>query len=306
MTSTASIRFEKVTANNITLDSLSPYIAADGCITSWLRYNLAWRRDQIGIDNRDLLQPVKSWQGWTGVNSPKATLNLVAPQIAAAAIGCVQLRGGIFHERSAHRKWGCSRNGGKQGAFVSDGGFEDCVRDGLSRDNGQGHAGASLAKIDPDTGLQFDHGPSRNRYVTAVRAPLLSRWNVAGVGFESGCARFSFGMPIPEAPRLIVDVLGTYDRLPFRLQARAEFEEVGRKPLGDGFRSVPVREFRGALVRSFRDGRMEAGVHFLIASGYTGQTTEVLALPGEGEPFERVVGVRMPSYVTVSYTMHFK
>ena len=110
---------------------------------------------------------------------------------------------------------------------------------------------------------------------------------------------------MPEAPRLIVDVLGTLDRLPLHLHARAEFEEVGRKPLGDGFVSVPVREFRGALVRSFQAGRIQAGVHFQLASGYTGQTTEMLALPGEGEPFEQVVGVYIPSYATLSVSYHF-
>jgi hypothetical protein len=110
---------------------------------------------------------------------------------------------------------------------------------------------------------------------------------------------------VPEAPRLIVDVLGTLDRLPFGLRARAEFEEVGRKPLGDGFVSVPVREFRAALVRSFQNGKIQAGIHFQVASGYTGQTTEVLALPGEGDPFERVVGVFIPSYVTASVSYRF-
>src|SRR5712691_5052879 len=68
---------------------------------------------------------------------------------------------------------------------------------------------------------------------------------------------FRHGTPVPQAPRLIVDFLGTLDRLPFRLHVRAEFEEVGRKPLGDGFISVPVREFRGALVRSFMGGRLD-------------------------------------------------
>ena len=45
---------------------------------------------------------------------------------------------------------------------------------------------------------------------------------------------------------------------------------------------------------------MTAGINFMLAGGYTGQTTEVLALPGEGAPFERVVGVYLPSYATVS------
>jgi len=44
----------------------------------------------------------------------------------------------------------------------------------------------------------------------------------------------SDGASIPEAPRLIVDVLGTLERLHFHLQARGEFEKVGRKPFGGG------------------------------------------------------------------------
>jgi hypothetical protein len=47
-------------------------------------------------------------------------------------------------------------------------------------------------------------------------------------------------------------------------------------------------------------------MNFLIASGYTGQTTEVLALPDDPLPLERVVGVRSPSYVSVTYTYHFR
>jgi len=37
---------------------------------------------------------------------------------------------------------------------------------------------------------------------------------------------------------------------------------------------TPLKEFRGAAIRPFIDGRLTAGVNFLIASGYTGQTTE--------------------------------
>jgi hypothetical protein len=164
---------------------------------------------------------------------------------------------------------------------------------------------ASLSKIDADTGLQFDEGPSRNRYIT-FSARRYFRDGLLQASLSKADARdLSDGSPVPEAPRTIFDVLGTLDRLPFHLHARAEFEEVGRKPLGDGFRGVAVRECRGALVRQFMDGKLSAGVHFQIASGYTGQTTEVLALPHEGEPFERVTGVYIPSYATVSFSYHF-
>ena len=114
------------------------------------------------------------------------------------------------------------------------------------------------------------------------------------------------GLPTPEAPRLIWDVLGTYDKLPFHLVARAEYEHVGIKPLGDGFNSVPVREFRGALVRPFESKGFDLGLNFSLASGYGGQTLENLALPGEGGPFERVTGFPLRSYVTASFTYHFR
>ena len=50
----------------------------------------------------------------------------------------------------------------------------------------------------------------------------------------------SDGASIPEAPRLIVDVLGTLERLHFHLQARGEFEKVGRKPFGGEDRTLAI------------------------------------------------------------------
>ena len=105
---------------------------------------------------------------------------------------------------------------------------------------------------------------------------------------------------------MIWDVLATVDRLPFHLLARGEYEHVGIKPLGGGFDSVPVREFRGAIIRPFESKGFDVGVNFFIASGYGGQTVETLALPGEGEPFDRVTGFPLRSYVTASFTYHFR
>jgi len=118
------------------------------------------------------------------------------------------------------------------------------------------------------------------------------------------------GEPTPEAPRTIFDLLGTIQKLPFRPQARGEFEYVGTKPLGTGCNpanlnsectGTPVKEFRGAVVRPFLNGRMDAGVNFLVASGYSGQTTENF-YPSE---IQEVVGVRIPSYASVTLTYSF-
>ena len=94
------------------------------------------------------------------------------------------------------------------------------------------------------------------------------------------------------------------------LRAKAEFEYVGVEPLGTGCNpanlnaectGTSVREFRGAVVRPFLNGGIDAGVNFLIAGGYTGQTTENF-YPSD---IQEVVGVRIPSYVSVNLRYHF-
>jgi hypothetical protein len=42
------------------------------------------------------------------------------------------------------------------------------------------------------------------------------------------------GEPTPETPRTLFDLLGTIQKLPYRLQARGEFGYVDTKPSGMG------------------------------------------------------------------------
>jgi hypothetical protein len=274
-------------------------VALDGNLTSWLHLNLGWRRDQIEVANTDLLYPINSFTRWTGINSPKATLSLLPPEHLWLPTVSFSFGESFF---TNDPRMG---TGTQQGSLISQAHAYQMVVAKTVRGTDfrvtLGHLTqeASLAKIDPDTGLQFNEGPSRNRYVTAS-ARHYFRFGLLQASVSKADARdLSDGTPIPEAPRLIVDVLGTLDRLPLQLHARAEFEEVGSKPLGDGFVSVPVREFRAALVRSFRDGKIEAGIHVQLASGYSGQTTEVLTI-------EQVVGVAIPNYATASCSYRFK
>ena len=297
--------FEKVTANNITLNLVTPFISIDGNVLPWLRYDLGWRHDQAGFDNNDLLSPTKSFSRWQGINSPKATVAIVPPDrfwLPSASLSFGQ----AFFTNDPR-----IGTGTQPGSLISHTHAYQLVvsktiyHTDLRVTLGHITQDASLSKIDPDTGLQFNEGPSRIRYVTASARHYFSA-GLLEVSVSKADARdLSEGAPVPEAPRLIADVLGTIDRLPFHLQCRAELEEVGRKPLGDGFISVPVREFRGALARSFDGGRIRVGLHFQIASGYTGQTTEVLALPGEEDSLERVMGVYIPSYATLSFDYRF-
>jgi hypothetical protein len=296
--------FEKVTANDVTLSDLAPYVAMDGKLTSWLHYNLGWRRDEIGIGDADLLNPANSYSKWVGVNSPKSTLSLIAPK--RLPLPSVSLSfGQTFFTNDPRIGTGTTQGTPVSRAHAYQMVVHKAVGDTDFRVTlGRITQQESLAKIDPDTGLQFDEGPSRNRYITVAARHSFHGGFLQASMSKADARDLVSGAPVPEAPRLIADVLGTLDRLPFGLRARAEFETVGRKPLGDGFISVSVRELRGALARQF-GSRLEAGANFLIASGYTGQTTEALALSDELAPFERVVGVRLPSSVALSLSYRF-
>ena len=149
-------------------------------------------------------------------------------------------------------------------------------------------------------------GPSTNK-VISVSAQRNFAVGSIYISYAQADARDAqTGEPIPEAPRFIWDTVGSLTKLPLRLQVRAEYEYVRAKPLGDGFTGVPVTEFRGAVLRPFLENRMSIAANFLIAKGYTGQTTEVLSYPANVAPVEQVVGVPLKSYISASWTYYFK
>ena len=302
--------FQKVSANNITIGDVAPYAAAEGALTRYFHVYLGWRRDEIDFDNDDLLVPAHSFHSWIGFNNPKATVTFLPKD--HSWLPSVSLSGGEAFFTNDPR----IGTGTVQGTLISRSHSYRLVASkmiaGMDFRLTLGHTTteATLAKIDPDTGLQFDEGPGRLRYLTFA-ARHYFRFGLLQASVSKADARdLSDGTPTPEAPRLIVDGLGTLDHLlPFHLRARGEFEYVGAKPLGElvsGVPSseaigVPNTEVRGAVLRTFNQGRMDLGVNFLIARGYTGQTTEQL----EPSPVMSVVGVRLHSYASSSFTYHF-
>ena len=130
--------------------------------------------------------------------------------------------------------------------------------------------------------------------------------SVSVAGMRPGGLADSCAMPGPPALGTNYQLAGAGVNLPFHLLARGEYQHVGRKPEGGGFVSLPVREFRGALVRQFESKGIDLGLNLFIASGYGGQTVETLALPGEGEPFDRLTGFPLRSYITGSITYRLR
>jgi len=270
------------------------------------------RQEEVFFHNVDKLFPANSFDAQQGLTLPKATLAFLPPPAAPLPLVSFSI-GEAFHTNDPR----IGSSGTSRGTILAPAHalqlvlqkniYQTDVRITLARVTNA----AELAKIDPDTGLQQDVGPSINKSVT-VSARRYFSIGYLQASFARADAHERFGgQPIPEAPRLIWDAVGGINRLPFRLHARGEFEYVGRKFLGNDdagniLTATPVCEFRGAVDRSFAEGRFDAGVNFLIADGYTGQTVESLALPSEtSAPFSRVVGVPLKSYVSVSVAYHF-
>jgi hypothetical protein len=310
--------FVKVDSSDVTIASLTPYGAAAGGLGRHLRYYAGWRRDQIDIANDDLIDAGRSFQRWVGVNSPKATVSFVPgdlrglPLVSASA-------GEAFFTEDPRIALGSGGSGAPGSAVARSHNYQLVLSKDVAAKSGSstdvkltlGHvtSTAELAKIDPDTGLQQDQGPSRLRFLTATVRHTFAASSVLATFSKADARDLDSGSPTPEAPRTIFDLLGNAQRLPLKFEARVEFEFVGRKPLGTGCLpglsaqcvGTSVREFRAALARPLLGERLSLGLNLLIASGYSGQTIENFGTSS----IQEVVGVRVPSYVSGSFTYRF-
>jgi hypothetical protein len=333
--------FVKIDGNNVTISPVTPYVAAQGALGSHLDYYAGWRRDEIFIDNQDLIAPANSWSKLVGLNSPKMTLTFEPRRWRAAPVISASFGKSFFTEDP--REGTALAGPAAVDPVETARSYQLVVSKTIHKTDmkltlGHETQTAEYGKIDPDQGLQFDLGPGRIRSFAATVRQGLEHGSLEAT-FEQADARLvqpSFSI-VPEAPRLIGDLLGTYDRLPFHLQAKGEVEYVGQKVVGNGcseanYQSgdpnalneyclgVPNKEFRFAAARPFIDGRLNAGVNLMIASGWTGQTVENFATAGvfgpglvglgsnglvPANPVGEVVGVRIPSYASVSLTYRF-
>ncbi|HUK90310.1 MAG TPA: hypothetical protein VLZ81_07905, partial [Blastocatellia bacterium] len=300
--------FGPVTSNNVTIGFVSPYAAIDGLLTRFIQYNLGVRREEVFFNNNDVVTPANSFDIHQGITLPKATITLLPVHENVPAVAFSY--GEAFHTNDP--RIGSAGVGSARPTLIPLSRAYQLIATEVFHKTELGvtlarvRSQSELAKIDPDTGLQTDVGPSLVKSITVMARRQFHFGSLMASFARADAKDLLLGGDTPEAPRLIWDAVGTVDQLPFKLHSKFEFEYVGKKPLGDGFTATPVTEFRGALVRPFKEGRIDAGIYFLLASGFSGQTTEVLALPGESEPFERVVGVRLKSYASFSMKYHFR
>jgi len=300
--------FELVTSNNFTYNLAEPYVSLAGRVGSHIRFDLGSRQEEISIRNQDLLASGNSFAKLISANMPKATVTFLPPD--STPLPSLSLSAGeAFHTDDPR----ISTNSGLPGPpnlITTSWAYAATLKRDIRNTSlrlvlVRVANSEETANIDPDTGLQQYVGPSLNHALTASAKHFFNVGSIEASFSQADARDRITGQPVPEAPRLIWDVVGHCERLPWRLRARGEFEYVGRKPLGDGFTGVPLREVRGALLRPFGEGRSSIGINFLLPSGYSGQTLETLALPNDSAPFERIVGVPTKPYVALTFTYNF-
>ena len=333
--------FVKVLANNINLRELAPFLAAHADFGSHFHLYGGLRHEQVEMDNTDVLKPDQSFDLWRGFESPKATFTWTPGSGPLRSLPSVSYSIGQAFFTEDPRIAAAGSTGTGSSALASP--FERSHSEQLVLERetrgtdvrltlGRSTTTATLAKIDPDTGLAEDEGPGSLRFMTASVRHQFSFGMVQAIFSKADARDDDTGLPSAEAPRTVFDALTTLDRLPLGLRARAEYEYVGHKFLDAGnaqhpaqYEAIPVGETRIALVRPFLDGRLQLGLDGMIARGYTGQTTETFApgwqvgdsapscaagIDGVANDFdcgttERAVGVRMVSFIGGSISYRF-
>ena len=298
-------QYQLTTSNNLTLSFVEPFISVDGPVAKYFHYNLGVRQEEVWMDNQDFLNPQNSFDKLATLTLPKGTFTILPPD--RWYLPTVAFSYGFgFHTEDPR-----IGNGTGIPTLLDPSRAEQLVLSKMLKQTQfyvtlrRTSNSQELAKIDPDTGLQEIVGPSTNK-VISVSAQRNFPVGSIYVSYAQADARdVQTGQPIPEAPRFIWDTVGSLTKLPLRLQLRGEYEYVRAKPLGDGFIGTPVTEFRGAVLRPFLENRMSIAANFLIANGYTGQTTEVFSYPPNVAPVEQVVGVPLKSYISASFTYYF-
>jgi hypothetical protein len=263
--------FQLVTSNNLTLSFVEPFTSLDGVVGKYFHYDAGFRQEFVWMNNQDVINPQNSFDKLATLTLPKATVTFIPPNNSPYLPTVAFSYGEAFHTEDPRIGTGTATPTLLAPSWAYQLRISKVIKQfQFNVTLKQVRNSQELAKIDPDTGLQQDTGPSRNRVIAIALQRNFSHGAIYVSYAQADARDLQTGEPVPEAPRLIWDLLGSYNHLPLHLQAKGEFEYVRAKPLGNGFVGVPVKEFRGALLRPFLDNRMSLGVNFLIASGYTG------------------------------------
>jgi hypothetical protein len=309
--------FVKILSSNVTIRDLAPYAAVRGHLGRHVRFYAGIRPDTIELKNDNKMVSADSFDKWSTVLAPKATLAWTPGTGSAHWLPSASFSLGqafftqdprIAKEKSATPQVSPFERSHSMQLVLEKAFSATDVRVTVARTT----TTETLGKIDPDSGTPFDLGPGNLKFLTANVRHQFSGYGSAQAVFSKADARVlnEFGSdpgwsvnsgwnPTVECPRTIFDGLVTLDKLPLGLHMRGEYEYVGHKILDAAnsqngekqLEAIPVGETRLALVRTFLDGRLEVGANGMLARGYSGQTTETIAPLASGAPWQAGDGI---------------
>ena len=299
-------RFIPVSDNDLTIYTIAPVVALTGMVVPGVHLYAGIRRDQLCVENRDLLKASNSFKACPGVTSPKVNLTFgslehkLLPQLGLSfadafhandpRIGTGQERGQLISTAREYQLVATKAIAGTE----------------LRLTLGQVATSSEFAKIDADTGLQENVGPGLNRFLTLQLKQRTAHrfWQMSWS--EADARDRQDRTPIPEAPRMIVDAVYETSRLPFGLTGKTEFEYVKAKPLGDGFKDIPLREVRFELSKNLQGDRWTVSANGQWMNGFSGQTLETISVDSSHAATEQPVGIPVVSYATLAVRYNFR
>jgi len=208
--------FQTITSNNPPLSFVEPYVALDGALAKYFHYDVGLRREEVWIDNEDLLAPPNSFDQLAAISLPKATITFLPPTAASTFLPTVALSyGEAFHTEDPRIG---TTNTANPTLLAPSHAYQLVLDKPIEKFDFKitlRHTTNSqeLAKIDPDTGLQEDKGPSINRSLTVSLQRNFNHGSFFASYAEADARDLLTGAPVPEAPRNIWDAVGTYDHM---------------------------------------------------------------------------------------------
>jgi hypothetical protein len=155
--------FTLVTSNNLTLSFVEPFISLDGAFAKYFHYDAGFRQELIQIDNQDFINPQNSFDKLATLTLPKATFTFAPPDGPFLPLVAFSY-GEAFHTEDPRIGTGTTMPSLLAPSWAYQLRVSKTIKQfQLNMTLKQVHNSQELAKIDPDTGLQEDLGPSRNR-----------------------------------------------------------------------------------------------------------------------------------------------
>ena len=205
------------TSNNLTINFYSPFAALDGTLLHLLHYNAGYRLDQVTMDNQDLLRPSFSFNRAATVSSPKGTLTFLPPESASFLPSVSLSYGQAFHTddpRIGTSAIPCGTIVAKARAYqlVAS---KTVAKTELRLTLAHVTTAQQLGRISNDTGLQDDEGPGIVKSLTFTVRHNFPHGFVQGLFSKADARDRLTGLPTPEAPRQILDILATVTNFHF-------------------------------------------------------------------------------------------